>query len=177
MVSHPKTKASSLIVSAVALIVSVMTIDPYQVGVYDGAPLSAHLAYHWFHVSVFHALCNVWCFVSLVFAYNMSATQILASLAIASALPQCILTGTPTIGLSGLCFALMGWLTPLVVRKLYFFCWVTGFIAATYLLSLLPFFGGVSVMIHLYCYLAALTVSASVKMCDNMRHKNEQRDR
>jgi membrane associated rhomboid family serine protease len=58
----------------------------------------------------------------------------------------------PTVGLSAVCYALMGIIFPQVQRKLYY----TSYILAFILLGL--FLGGTNVYIHIYSYIAGLLV-------------------
>ena len=70
---------------------------------------------------------------------------------------------TPTVGLSAVCFALMGMVSFQSCRKAYFHTWVLSFLVAT---AALPYIGSVcgyviatpNNWLHLYCYVAGLLV-------------------
>lgn len=128
--------------------------DVAQFGIYQDCATWKCLVYHFFHANIFHCLCNVWCLLSLVFAYPVKRWQMAAAFIIASLYPflPSPLSPLPTVGLSGVCFALMGMQAFVVGRKLLFFSWVIAFIAFGFL------FPNNNAILHLYCYIAGLTV-------------------
>jgi membrane associated rhomboid family serine protease len=149
---------------ALSIFATATGIDVAQLGIYQGCAVWKCLTYHFFHANIFHCLCNVWCLLSLVFAYPVKGWQMAAAFIIASLYPflpslnshlsplNSQLSTLPTVGLSGVCFALMGMQAFVVGRKLFFFSWVIAFIAFGFL------FPNNNALLHLYCYIAGLTV-------------------
>lgn len=158
---------------ALSIFATATGTDVAQFGIYQDCATWKCLTYHFFHANIFHCLCNVWCLLSLVFAYPVKRWQMAAAFIIASLYPflpslnshlsplnsltaqrfACEeLSTIPTVGLSGVCFALMGMQAFVVGRKLLFFSWVIAFIAFGFL------FPNNNAILHLYCYIAGLTV-------------------
>lgn len=121
-------------------------------GVCSGCGMKERLTYHFFHANVFHALINVWALLVVVFYYDVALWKLLAAYAIAALVPSMILSDTPTVGLSGLCWALFGMISFNVVRRWYWQAWMAAFLA---LGMIIPNIHG---LLHLYCYLAGLLV-------------------
>ena len=116
------------------------------------------LVYHFFHANIVHASINGWCLMSLAFIYNISAYELFLAYAIASSYPIdffCSVFGDeiaamPTVGMSGICFAIMGQVAFRVVRKLYYNSCVCAIIAVGL------FFPNANTLLHLYCYVIGL---------------------
>ena len=111
-------------------------------------PLSA-LFYHFFHVNIFHAVMNAWCLLGIAFYYNTSLREYLWAFAIASSFPACLCL-TPSVGLSGMLYALMGLVYFRVLHKLYFLACIVGSNAIAF------FVGGFGIEVHAYCFLSAV---------------------
>ena len=127
------------------------------------APSWVRLTYHHLHANLLHLCLNAWCFLSCVFLLNVSARKILAAFLIAATVPESIAFGLsaaelggctstpPIIGLSGVCFALMGFIQWRVPRKLYYNTVVALSIFLPWLLS-----ANFANALHLYCYLVGI---------------------
>lgn len=161
MVRRKKTKIATLVLSLVIVVLSLCPVDYNAVGLHQGCSMAARMVYPFFHANVFHALVNVWCLLSLVFYYDLSAPKILTAYLIAVTVPPSLLTthysllfapSANTIGFSGVCFALMGLALFTEKRKVYFNAWVCAFISLGFL------FPNVNGVLHWYCYFAALFV-------------------
>lgn len=164
MVRNKKTKVVTLVISfaivAMSIVQLVITIPLQQVGIVKGAALYTRLTYHFFHANLIHASLNAWCLLSLAFIYDITAWELLIAYAIASSYPIdtiCSLCGNtvsvlPTVGLSAICFALIGQVQYRVRRKLYYSTCVCAMIAIGF------FFPNANALIHLYCYVVGLMV-------------------
>ena len=160
MVREKNAKIASLALSAVIIIISIIHIDVNSVGIYAGAPWYKHLSYHFFHASALHALMNAWCLLCVVFRYDVSLWAIISAFVIASLYPADTLYSIftldsltiPTIGLSGVCYALMGYIAFKVARKAYYHLWLAFYIVIGFL------FPNVNGWVHLYCYVVGLLV-------------------
>jgi membrane associated rhomboid family serine protease len=117
-------------------------------GIYSGASITDRCLYPLYHANIFHALLNAWCLLSIVFYFRVNLVHLLAAYVVAILAPAT----APTVGLSAVCYALMGMIFPQVQRKLYY----TSYILAFILLGL--FLGGTNVYIHIYSYIAGLLV-------------------
>lgn len=141
------------------------------VALYPDCTLSACLTYSFFHASLIHALINCWCLLSIVFIYDVSISYLALAYTIAVTFPITTISATVpsafplgyTVGLSAVCFALMGMVSFQTSRKAYFHTWVLSFLVAT---TALPFIGslcGITIatpnsILHLYSYVAGLLV-------------------
>lgn len=177
MVRGKKAKTAALVHVAVCIVVS--AIVPYAlphglyaVGICKDCSVLARLAYSFFHVSLMHALVNGWCLLSIVFVYDVT----LYSLAIAyitavtfpidtlsDIMPCALPQGVPTVGLSAVCFSLLGQIAFQVKRKLYYQVWVLSFVAIGFILPPLCSVCGYTIaapnnILHLYCYVVGLLV-------------------
>ena len=153
MVREANAKVATLIVSVIVITLSAFNIDVDKVGICVDSSVYARLFYSFFHASIFHALANSWCLLSLVFMYDVPMWKLVLAYIISVTFPvnsiSCIDTAlyVPTVGLSAICFAVMGLLAFSVKRKLYFMIWVSVFVCIG---LVLPKVNGI---IHLYCYI------------------------
>lgn len=153
MVRGKIEKTTGLLI-AVAILLSAMIYVPdwYVVGVFKGCDILQRIGYSVFHASFIHAAVNAWCFVSILFLYDVSWWKMLFAYVIAVAVPDFVLSTTPTVGLSAVCFALLGMVAFQVKRKLYYNGCMALYIALGFLFPL------VNGWLHLYSYVAGLLV-------------------
>lgn len=153
MVREKKAKTTSLIIALVILIGSLIYVPDWTViGVAKGCPFVARLGYSLFHVSIVHALVNAWCLLSIVFIYDISVWRLLTAYIVAVLVPDFLLSDVPTVGLSCVCYTLLGSLIFDVKRKLNFQLCMALYIAVGFL------FSSINAVIHIYGYLAGLIV-------------------
>ena len=137
--------------TTLAISTAVLVLLPFDgTGIYVGCSWWVRLTYPLFHANLLHAFCNAWCLISLVFYYDLNFRKIFTAYIIAVTIPNFVLSATPAIGLSGVCFALMGLTFFVVKRQAMFMAWVMAFLAAG---ALMP---GIAAAIHTYCYAAGL---------------------
>lgn len=142
-----------LIVFLVLLLPIIHTPHDWEaVGVYHGCGIVQRLAYSFFHSSLWHAALNAWCFISILFLYEVTLWRMLIAYVIAVAVPDFVLSSVPTVGLSAVCFALLGMIAFQVKRKLYYHWCMALYIALGF------FFPLVNGWLHLYSYVAGLFV-------------------
>ncbi len=153
MVRQKEAKNAALLTAAVILLVSLTYVPDWPaVGVAEGCPLTARFVYPFFHASLLHAVVNAWCLICIVFLYDVSIWRLLTAYIVAVAVPGFLLSDVPTVGLSCVCYFLLGSLIFEVRRKLYFMFCMALYIAVGFL------FPSVNALIHLYGYLAGLVV-------------------
>jgi len=111
------------------------------------------------HTSLLHAALNVWCLWVLVFYYGIGSLRIALAYIIAVCEPSLLLPSEPTIGLSGVCFALLGMNTFHVKRKLYWSKWMFFYLVVGFFLPCVS--GGV----HLWCFSIGLCCEWLVNVC------------
>lgn len=141
--------------TALAIGVAVLVLSPFDGGgVCVGCSLLSRFSYPLFHVNILHAICNAWALITLVFYYDLHWEKIALAFAIAVSIPACFLSETPVVGMSGVCFALMGMTFFVVRRKVMFMSWAAAFLIAGFFLP------GVAAMVHVYCYAVGLAVGA-----------------
>lgn len=154
MVRSEKAKTASLILTVV-----IFLLLPFEAkGIYRGASIIDRCLYPLFHVNVFHALLNVWCLLSIAFNLRVNLAQLLLCYAVAATYPVdtiSALTGVtaPTIGLSGVCYALIG-------MTFYQFGDKLTYAIATAIVFLIGHLMGASNnILHIYAFVAGLLIS------------------
>ena len=110
------------------------------------------LTYSFFHANALHLILNIWCFLSCVFLADVSFGKLLAAYIIACTAP--VFSPVPTIGFSGVCFALLGFIQWQSRSKLSYNISVLSCIALP--LLLLPH--SVNSLLHAYCYAVAIII-------------------
>lgn len=182
MVRNEKEKAAALILTALCIIIyvvsTVLDVFPVEkIAIAPHCPLYARLCYSFFHASLVHCLVNCWCLLSVVFIYRISLRSLLVAYVTAVLYPIDTLAAvanyplftfhnsflTPTIGLSGVCFCLLGQMVFRVKRKLYYHFCILSFIAFGFIAPLASSACGYTVatpntLLHLYSYVVGLLV-------------------
>lgn len=146
-------KTAGLLIAAGVIASAIIYVPDWNVvGATAGCSMLQRLGYTFFHASLLHAVANAWCLVSILFIYNVNWLQLAVAYVIAVAAPDFVLSSTPTVGMSAVCFAMLGSIAFQVRRKLYY----NGCMALYIALGLLfPFVNG---WVHLYSYVAGLFV-------------------
>lgn len=154
MVPSEKTQAASLVLTLITLCLLLCPIDIQLWGISRGCGLWQRLVYPFLHGSLLHCALNCWCLLSIVFFRRIPLWQLIAAYLIAITYPADLLgVQTATVGLSGVCFALLGIISLASIR-----CWLNIIAIGTFICVgfLLP---NINASLHLYCYLAGLLVS------------------
>lgn len=154
MAKKKAAKAMSLLVSILVFSLSLPDMtDWYAVGIHTGCGLSCRMLYPFYHANLLHATLNAWCLLSVIFIYDISLWRFVLSYIIAVTIPSFCLSGIPTVGLSGVVFALFGSISFEVQRKAYYQLWMLAYLVLGFL------FPNTNALIHLYCYLAGGVVA------------------
>lgn len=153
VLSTHQTKTATLILSFALLVMSFfdapLALEPH-------CSVPARMAYNFFHANFFHALCNVWCLLAIAFYYNIEDWELLLAYIIACTVPSVAMSSQPTVGASGICFALMGIVLYKVARKRYYLSWIIPIVAVGFIIP------GIAAGVHLYCFLIGLTISIAI---------------
>lgn len=153
MVCRKIEKTTGLLIVALILLSALIYVPDWSaVGVSTGCNISQRLVFSFFHASFLHAVVNAWCFVSILFIYDVLWWEMLLAYIIAVVAPDCALFTMPTVGLSAVCFALLGMIAFQVKRKLYYNGCMILYIAIGFMFPL------VNGWLHLYSYVAGLLV-------------------
>jgi membrane associated rhomboid family serine protease len=163
MLRRKKTKIAALLLSLAMAALMFADVQPQDVGIYAHTftpycshwayqPYLSHFTYSFFHANALHLILNIWCFLSCVFLADVSCDKLLAAYLIACTAPA--LSAVPTIGFSGVCFALLGFIMWQSRNKLSYNVWVISCIVLP--LLLLPH--SVNSLLHAYCYIVAVIV-------------------
>lgn len=148
------TKTTAILISVIVSYLSLThMIISTDFGIYIGCNLPCRLLYPFFHVNLLHAALNAWCLLSVVFIYNTSFWKLLFSYFVAVTIPPVCLSNIPTIGLSGVVFALFGSISFEVQRKAYYQLWMLAYLVIGF------FFPNTNALVHMYCYLAGGAVA------------------
>lgn len=174
-------KTATIILAIICIIISLLPINPYLVGIYPHCGLIQRLSYSFFHASLIHAAINTWCILSIVFIYDINIYYIviayltaitfpvefsailLSSLPFPASCGSAAVSILPTIGLSSICFSLLGMVSWQAKRKAYYHTWVVSLIFAGFLIPHLCLLCGYSIatpnnILHAYSYLVGLFV-------------------
>ena len=153
MVYRKGEKYAGLILAVIIILLSLCYAPDWSIsGLRRGSAIQDRLSYSFLHASFLHAAINSWCFLSIIFRYDIKWWHLAIAYIIALAVPNCILFTIPTVGLSALCFALLGMIMFKVKRKSYYNICLSIYIAAGFIAP------GVNGWIHLYSYMAGLLV-------------------
>ena len=155
-------KAAALWLSLILICIAIASgrADWHLVGLYADGPWWGRFSYVFFHANLLHAALNCWCLLSVVFLYEVRWPRLLLALAVAASVPAGVLgeyfvsLHAPTIGLSGMVYALFGLLSFDVRRRWYY----QGCMAMY--LSLGFFLPNSSAVVHLWCYALGLLLAA-----------------
>lgn len=163
-------KTAALVISAATLLLLIPDVDYRDVGIYIGCPTTNRIAYNFFHANAIHAILNVWCFLSCVFLANTNARHSITALAIAAAAPETFLAAKPTIGLSAVCFALLGMIMPYARDKLKY----NLYIGMAILIPFLVMSQSVANALHAYAYMVGAITESAIKFSQKPKntHKN-----
>lgn len=152
-------KVTALLTGIVVICLSLYCKDWHSVGIYVGCEVQGRMLYPFFHANILHAALNVWCLLSLVFIYDIKMWRLLITYVIAVTIPITALSSlvggmtSPTVGLSGVVFALFGTISFEVIRKWYYQAWMIGYLILGFL------FPATNAWLHLYCYLVGFLVA------------------
>nr|DAI43692.1 MAG TPA: GlpG-like protein [Caudoviricetes sp.] len=164
-------KITALLISAMIVCLSFSEEWDWQtVGIYAGSNMLGRLLYPFFHANTFHALLNSWCLLSVVFIYDIGIGRLLSAYMIAVFVPVDTLgyfmtMDSPTVGLSGMVFALFGSISFEVLRKRYYQSWMIFYLAAGFLLP------NTNAVLHLWCYVLGLIMALLNKPVKIMHHE------
>ncbi len=165
MVRGKEAKAAALVLTGVCMViyfVQSMTGWPQltDVGISEDCSILARLSYSFFHAGLPHCLVNCWCLLSIVFIYEVPVSRLAVSYIVAVLYP---FASTYTVGLSAVCFCMLGQVVWLSRRKLFFHTWVVSFIVAGIILPYMFRSFGLNIAspdntLHIYSYVVGLMV-------------------
>lgn len=136
--------AAPLLLTAATIMVYISGASLHTFGLCEGMDWYARFTYQFLHISIWHMLINLWSLWGIATTYKLRIWHLVTAYLI-SASPF-FYRDIPTIGLSGLCFSLMGIIWYQVLHAKLYHCWIIGFILIGFL------FPGTDARLHLYCY-------------------------
>lgn len=139
-----KEIAAPLLLTIISTIVYLTGASPHIYGMCEDKEWYTHFTYQFLHVSMWHLAINLWSMWTLTTTYKIRIWHLITAYLI-SASPF-FYGDIPTVGLSGMCFALMGVIWYQVLRVKLYHIWIVGFILVGYL------FPASNAKLHLYCY-------------------------
>lgn len=175
MEKRTQAKNITLIIALALEALSILPVDASAFGICVGCEWWHRLLYPFLHVNIIHCALNVWCILSVVFIYDVFPLRLLLAYLCACSFPVDTLGGfypslqTPTVGLSGVAFALMGSISLEVKRVYYYQAWMLFYLVVG---MLLPSVNG---WIHAYCYVCGLFYS--VVMYEHRRYHKRKRQK
>lgn len=156
-IATPPAAAPALVIACVSLVSWALPFPLTAFALSPSAPVWHRLVFHFVSGNVFHALACVWCLALLVFYYRVPLRHLLAAYAIACLCPLALTGGRPVVGLSALCFALIGLTTVRVIRKRL---WLGYSFAIVCLGFFLP---SIAAAVHLYALVTGLVLGYFLK--------------
>lgn len=117
-----KAKITSLVLSAVMVVLYCIDFNPRNVGLYSGCPLYSHLTYQFFHGSFAHLIVNIYCLLSYTFKNDVKTSLLVVSYIASIFIPAT--SDIPVIGFSSMCYFILGHHAVFAVnKKIYaFYC-------------------------------------------------------
>ena len=153
MADRKAAKTIGLILAVVVLALEfVCNVDWSVVGICKGAQLTERLCYSLIHASLIHVAVNTWCLLSVIFIYDINWQKLAVAYLAAVFVPDLFLSVTPTVGLSTVCYSLLGMAAFQTKRKLIYNTCIAIYILMGFL------FPAVNAWLHLYGYLVGLLV-------------------
>lgn len=154
MVRGKFEKITALLIAAYIIVSTyIFTPDWSCVGISTKCDMLQRLSYSFVHASLLHAMLNAWCLISIVFIYKVSFSYLIMAYIIAVIAPDIVLLPNPTVGLSAVCFALLGLIAFRVENKLRYNAYMVLYIAAGFVFPL------INGWLHLYSYIAGMFIS------------------
>ena len=154
------TKIASIVTAIMVILFSLfLSHDWNKVGIFASCGLWGRLLYSFCHANIVHAALNAWCLLSLVFIYDITMWRLSLAYIIAATVPANTLYSlfgimdTPTVGLSAVVFVLFGSISFEVMRKWYYQAWMLFYLVMGFLSP------NTNAYLHLYCYVAGLTIA------------------
>lgn len=144
-----KAKTTTLILVLVLLLIHIAGVDTITAGLSDVSPTYTRFTYQFIHASWLHLACNVWALLGVIFLYDLNMAHLVTAYIVSVTVPA---TQMPTVGISGVVFALFAFASFRSAQKLKFHIWTLSFIIAGFFIS------GVSAFNHLHCYLVSLVL-------------------
>lgn len=148
MVQEQKKKYLYVVIAVLLLLVFV-PVDTDSVAVSSASPWFTRFTYQFFHANIFHVLLNCWCLLIIDKVRHITAMRMLVCFLVSATIPCFSTVGT--VGFSGVCYALMGFLFWTLHRKLFFLVYSFGFIAITALFN-------TNAVLHAYCLIVSLII-------------------
>lgn len=159
------TKTTALTIAALCLALSFCDGTAQSMQLH--ARVTARIAYSFFHAGFLHALVNVYVFLACFFIFNLRLRHLILAFAIAASFPIDLIAHytymAPTVGLSAVCYALLGSLSHKAVKRFAFHAWVVAFIALPeiihYIFTAIGFnVAAVNTPLHIYAYILACLI-------------------
>ena len=153
-------KIEIVLFAIVCIAVLLLPTDPLSIGIYTDCRWWQHLTYQFAHANIFHLAVNIYVMYFCITRFNLSQSQILSCFIISAILPA--LSHIPTIGASGIVYAMLGIINTMVVEKAKFAAWIALYITISY------FFNN-NWCIHLCCYLLGFLSNYIAILCTNLK--------
>lgn len=130
-----------------ALMIALVFLKPGCAGYWQGCSPIDRYTYPLFHANIFHALANLLVLRQCLKCYKADR-NIIAFYLIAVSYPFPV--DKPIMGLSGIIYAYMAYIAPLVTNKLKYNLTIAAYLAAGFLIP------GMAAGVHIYCYAMGL---------------------
>ena len=146
-------KAAVLIIALAVIVLQIVVTDVSGYGLSVTSPLWTRLIYSFFHGSWFHLLLNVYVLLTLGFKLDLRMREIFISYILACAAPSFCIGTLPTVGLSGMIYAIFGMRT---MRNSNPGSMILNIVLIT---AVSMFLSHIAWRLHAYCYSCGLLIS------------------
>lgn len=153
-------KVEIVVFAMVCIVALFASANPYVIGVYNGCQWYQHLTYQFFHASVFHFGANIYVMWVCADRFNLKQWQLLVCLVISMLTPP--IHTMPTIGASGIVYAMLGMINTMVLKKLRFASWIALYIT-------ISAFFNCNWILHLFCFILGFTANYIVDLWKRLK--------
>ena len=154
------TKVEIVCFAVVCAVTMFISANPYAIGVYNGCQWYQHLTYQFFHTSIFHLGANIYVMWFCTTRFALKQWQLLMCLIISMLTPP--IYTMPTIGASGIVYAMLGMINAIVLKKLRFASWIALYITISAFLNC-------NWVIHLLCFILGFITNYIVDLWKRLK--------
>lgn len=166
MVQQKKEILITALVAVALTVVQLCITTPGIYGIAEHSREANRLFYNFVHGSWLHLGINLYCLYSIVRYMKPTAIAYIVALLIAMSVPLKILSDTPTVGMSGFLFALMGLMTGYTEQPHITFGYLLAFIIFG------MFFAQAATAVHLYCLIVGVVVPLIYELWKSIYRKS-----
>ena len=144
MLRRKKAKIAALVIALFMIFAYIMDDGSLKYALLSGNPLYTHFTYQFLHANILHLAINLYCFIAVIFLFDVSFVQIAACYILSAMVPESV---HATVGVSGVCLCLYGMVMWKSVNRLQYNVYLIIFFAIGFI-----FPNSCNSMLHVICY-------------------------